>query len=319
MRVFIANFGRANYLWPECRERKSVAVLDDEDVHPFWLARDRPGYIAYCETHKKTAAGIAPTRPVASRWYNLLDIVSETEDDLWFHREKDELWWTHSTDAAPATELAADPGGQRVYVVHKQCQPWSDRSKSGGPLRWPALHPRAKTFLFTEGTLQQLTEDNARYARALRDGASLDAWHDRPDWQKKRDAAGHGAATHLSPIQRAAIRLAQTAMSTVANARGQDVLRTTKVKEMHFSQPELEKYVVALIQSQEGLCALTELPLELDGTHEDDEMLPSLDRIDSDGHYAPGNLQVVCRFANRWKNDDKDENFRRLVRLLRGA
>ena len=39
--------------------------------------------------------------------------------------------------------------------------------------------------------------------------------------------------------------------------------------------------------------------------------------IDSDAHYAEGNLQIVCRFANRWKNNDQDSNFRRLIAAVR--
>lgn len=45
---------------------------------------------------------------------------------------------------------------------------------------------------------------------------------------------------------------------------------------------------------------------------------PSLDRIDSDGHYEAGNLQVVCRFINFWKGASDDEEFRRLLELVRG-
>lgn len=43
--VFIANFGRENYLWPTCLERGTVATLEDEDLRPFSLANDRAGYI----------------------------------------------------------------------------------------------------------------------------------------------------------------------------------------------------------------------------------------------------------------------------------
>lgn len=46
-------------------------------------------------------------------------------------------------------------------------------------------------------------------------------------------------------------------------------------------------------------------------------MLASLDRIDSNGHYMLGNLQIVCRFANRWKSDGDNDNFMRLIRLLK--
>jgi hypothetical protein len=33
MQVYIANFGRANFLWPECQDTGTIAVLDDEETH----------------------------------------------------------------------------------------------------------------------------------------------------------------------------------------------------------------------------------------------------------------------------------------------
>ena len=71
LKVYIANFGRENYEWPRCLERSTVATMNAEPVHGFWLARDRESYIRYCIEHVKTASGITPTRPVASRWFNL--------------------------------------------------------------------------------------------------------------------------------------------------------------------------------------------------------------------------------------------------------
>ena len=68
---------------------------------------------------------------------------------------------------------------------------------------------------------------------------------------------------------------------------------------------------------QEDRCALTGLPLGYDRDCDDPEMLVSLDRIDSAGHYTPDNVQLVCRFVNRWKGADDDALFRRLVAALR--
>jgi hypothetical protein len=45
----------------------------------------------------------------------------------------------------------------------------------------------------------------------------------------------------------------------------------------------------------------------------------SLDRIDSDGHYAPRNLQIVCCFINRWKSDSDNEKFKALLDTVRAA
>jgi hypothetical protein len=322
MKVFIANFGRANQLWPACLKRSTVATFEDEDLRPFWLAGDREGYIAKCIASKKTAAGITPTKSVASRWFNLATIISSTENDVWIHREKDELWWTTSLpgDAQVSLEAALPPShlSERVYVIHKPARPWSDKSTTGSRLRWGALHPKAREFLFTEGTLQKLSDDHAAYAMALIEGSDLTAWHGLPHWKGKAERARKGAVTIFSAKQSAVTRMAMMTMATVKGSNGQQVLRTVKNKELRFgSQMELERYIAALIDSQEGLCALTGLCLQYDGEHDDPELLCSLDRIDSAGHYEAGNLQVVCRFVNRWKSDGDDGTFRRLLDLVR--
>ena len=46
---------------------------------------------------------------------------------------------------------------------------------------------------------------------------------------------------------------------------------------------------------------------------------PSVDRIDSNGHYEHGNLQIVCQFVNFWKADSNNEEFKRLLMLVRSA
>lgn len=48
-------------------------------------------------------------------------------------------------------------------------------------------------------------------------------------------------------------------------------------------------------------------------------LLPSLDRIDSAGHYEVGNLQMVCQFINFRKDDSDNVEFQRLLLLVRGV
>jgi thymidine kinase len=110
-----------------------------------------------------------------------------------------------------------------------------------------------------------------------------------------------------------------TVKDTVRNANGQQETRTVKNKEMRFTESELTAYINRLIDDQDGLCALTGLRLQFIGEADNPELLCSLDRIDSAGHYEIGNLQVVCRFANRWKNSSDDEGFRRLITLVRST
>lgn len=235
---------------------------------------------------------------------------------------EEELWWSTSLPGEPEVSLEEGIGpshlSRRVYVIHKPAMAWSDRSKKGSRLRWDALHPRARELLLMEGTFHQLSEENAAYAIALLEGSDLEPWHKLPAWKGKADRAGRGAATTLNAKRTAAMRMAIRVRDIVAGSNGQQVLRTVKNKENRFgSLQELEQYIAALIDGQDGLCALTGLRLQYDGECDDRELLCSLDRIESDGHYEPGNLQVVCQFANRWKNDGDDATFRRLLELVR--
>ena len=154
-RVYIANFGRGNYEWPECKQNSSIATMNDEHAQPYWLKGDRAGYIQHCKRNVKTAAGLPPNSAVASRWFNLMTIVSETQADTWLHREKDELWWTVSLPEPPTITLKSDPdpleGSQKVFVCHKPCRRWANQSKTGAPLNWPSLHPKAKDFCLQRG------------------------------------------------------------------------------------------------------------------------------------------------------------------------
>lgn len=250
------------------------------------------------------------------------NIISSTENDIWIHREKDELWWTISRpgDAEYSRRPAFNPTPlvKDIYVLHKPAEPWSNTNKRGNPLRWAAMHPRAKEFLFTEGTLQQLQPDNAEYAIALIEGRDLGEWHDRPAWKVKAATSKKGAGKILNPREVAITSMVKTVLDTVVHSKGQQVLRTVKVKEFRFaSEQAFKEYIDKLLTSQEERCAITDLPLQFNGTAEDEQMLCSLDRIDSNGHYEEGNLQIVCRFINRWKSDANDAEFRRLISVVR--
>ena len=105
---------------------------------------------------------------------------------------------------------------------------------------------------------------------------------------------------------------------TVFNSNGQVIETKVKNKELRMSNPELDQLLRELLEIQEDRCAVTGLPLQFRGAHTDVNMLPSLDRIDSDGHYERGNLQIVCRFINFWKQASQDGEFRRLLNVVRG-
>ncbi len=328
MKVFIANFGEENYEWPTCKEKATVATMNDIEGQRLWEQGKREEYIDSAMKYDKTAAGLKPTKAVAARWYNLMTIVSETSGDIWVHRDGEKVYWTMSKSASPVFEQKKEPIGKNkeVIVCHKPCEPWSDRNRKGDQLLWRSLHPKAKDFLSTEATLQQLGEDNSLYTIALINGDDLSPWHDRELWREKNRKAAkeYSPVTNASNIQKIACRvtieqrMAKTALNTTKQSNGQLEERKVKNKEFRFrNEIELEKHIVDLIQMQEGICALTDMPLEMDEANGDSNFFCSLDRINSDGHYEAGNLQVVCRFANFWKGDSDNKKFLSIIKQIR--
>ncbi|MDE2467133.1 MAG: hypothetical protein KGO02_25985 [Alphaproteobacteria bacterium] len=126
--------------------------------------------------------------------------------------------------------------------------------------------------------------------------------------------SGHSESFH----DVTAMRMAMTASNTSKYSNGQLVATKIRNKEFGFpSEESLAEYILGLIHKQNGRCAISGIELQYDDHKTDPELHCSLDRIDSNGHYEPGNLQVVCRFINRWKSASSDVEFRRLVKLLR--
>jgi hypothetical protein len=134
------------------------------------------------------------------------------------------------------------------------------------------------------------------------------------DWTEKSNNVKRNPGVVFNSRQRSIAEMVMNARRAAARSNGQQELRTIKNKEVRFGLLEFERYIGALIDVQEGLCAVT--GLRLHSTHDDPELLCSPDRIDSDGHYEADNLQVVCRFVNRWKNNSVDFEFRRLIKLV---
>jgi hypothetical protein len=166
-------------------------------------------------------------------------------------------------------------------------------------------------FQLAEKPWGKLNSENA--ARQLRD--EFDIIH-ITDKSKPEGTAADGIPT-FSPEAAAAARMFQTMLKTVKNANGQIAEKAVKVKVTSLSESDWNELWPKMLNQQKSCCALTRLPLGFDGECEDQEMLASLDRIDSKGHYTVDNLQIVCRFINRWKCADNNDLALRLIGDLR--
>jgi len=108
-------------------------------------------------------------------------------------------------------------------------------------------------------------------------------------------------------------RMAESVNKTVGASGGQR-MQVIKSKSTNMTTSQLEELMSVLIKKQNYKCALTGLKLS---NGEDGQLVPSPDRIDSNGHYTEGNIQIVCKFANFWKNNQENAEFLRLLKLVR--
>lgn len=122
----------------------------------------------------------------------------------------------------------------------------------------------------------------------------------------------------LGGRERSVAEMRYAVENTVRSASGQTVGRRVKNKELRMTGAALERHIADLLELQSERCALTGIRFHFRGMSTDHNLLPSVDRINSDGHYEIGNMQIVCRFVNFWKSDTPDEEFRRLLMLVRG-
>lgn len=134
----------------------------------------------------------------------------------------------------------------------------------------------------------------------------------------KRSKPKSGSTVYLGGRKKCIFDMKYNTIQTVVNANGQMVERKAKDKSLGMSEDELEKEITRLLDKQEDRCALTGIEFDFSDPPEDIQLKPSLDRIDSGGHYEKGNLQVVCRFINFWKSAQENAEFLRLLAKVRG-
>lgn len=129
------------------------------------------------------------------------------------------------------------------------------------------------------------------------------------------DTGGIDPGRVLGARAKAIVNMRFSIEHTVGQANGQFVQRILRNKELMLDTRALDKLLERLLDLQDNRCALTGIPFRFDGA--DRALLPSPDRIDSLGHYAEGNIQIVSQFVNFWKSKTPDDEFRRLLDLVR--
>jgi len=180
---------------------------------------------------------------------------------------------------------------------------------------WPAFR-RGATTGERYVAVNQVLLDLARKLEI--DLWTLDAiwWGIDVDGATPKPANGAGKVRIGDGKAKALANMKYSILNTVQNANGQKVEVTVKNKDLKMLASELDALLPRLLEQQKERCAITGLPFQYEG---DRNMLPSADRIDSGGHYEEANLQLVCRFINFWKQATPDDEFRRLIGIVRDS
>jgi len=133
------------------------------------------------------------------------------------------------------------------------------------------------------------------------------------------DATDAVVQHRMQPPEQASIEHMVRMARAACSVSGQQTETVNKTKHFRFLDDKaLAGHIAELLELQERKCAITGMHLHFDGRDGIDvDRLSSLDRIDSHGHYEPGNLQLVCRFVNRWRSDGDNANFLRLIQLVK--
>lgn len=92
-----------------------------------------------------------------------------------------------------------------------------------------------------------------------------------------------------------------------ANA-GSDLVYYIKYTLLNGKRPELSvQEILNLYEDQQGLCALTKVPMtSISGSGKHKTNI-SIDRIECGGPYIPSNIRLVCTHANTIRNNLTDE------------
>lgn len=115
----------------------------------------------------------------------------------------------------------------------------------------------------------------------------------------------YGAVAAPSDLRKALLTIAYRAERTTTQS-GKETTAISKWKEFGFQSADaMADYLEILYHKQNGLCALTGVRMSLIPG----EWCVSPDRIASDGHYTPDNLQLVANCVNMMKGNTPNSQF----------
>jgi hypothetical protein len=300
--------------WQRSIEKQAVVITHDVPFFDAWISGDYDAYLNHERKIAKPEATETGIKVNARTWFNLSNELAASEGDIWVSHRDGHVWWAVTTSAPVKYEPHEHP--ERRVAVVAICKPvakWSNKTTNGKPLLWNNVHPKGQDMLFARRTITPIKNERAEYIRALVAGEDLSPWHDQKEWKTK--LGNRTLLNDIDPDEVALLKMMVSIQKTVQNSNGQIVQKTIKDKLLKNCTPEeMRAHLRDLMKAQSGYCKITGIKLHQYGQEDqDDDFLPSPDRIDSSGHYEIGNMQIVCRFINFWKLAQENGRFHELL------
>lgn len=300
--------------WERAIADRAVVITHDADFFDAWSRGNRDAYLDLERKVAKPGATEQVIKGNATTWFNASNKLAQSEGDIWISRREGYVWWGETT-SEPVKYTPHQHAKRNVPVVAigKPVHEWSNETKNGKPLPWNGIHPKGQDMLFARRAIVPIKNDRAAYVRALISGDDLSHWHQQKEWEAK---LGHFTLLHdIDSDEQALLRMMASIQKTVSNSNGQIVQKTIKEKKLkNCTAEEMHIHLRQLMKTQNGVCKITGIKMHRYGQKDqDDDLLPSPDRIDSSGHYEIGNMQIVCRFINFWKLAQDNGRFQELL------
>ncbi len=320
--TYVVKTGEDNYFWDDCLKTGCVALVFDKPYYDAWLNNDRETYFDILRSNAKKGTPEPAIRREATTWFNNGLRIRDSVDDVFIIRIGNNLFWAMTTDSE-WYPVEHEHSGVKVVAICKPVDNWSRYDGREKPLQWPTIHNRAKDFLSPYPALFRVGDAEMReYLDALLHGDDLTPWHSQTGWKiKQGEDKGKSLATSATITETAVTDLWHSIQHTIKYENGQLILKKLKDKKLvGCTEAQMKAHLGELLLQQEGRCKLTGIQMHLpgqDGMKLDLKVSP--DRIDSDGHYQIGNIQLVCRFINYWKCTNENGKFLELLDLVVAA